>query len=343
MTLFGWDTSHYDWDRGPMDVAAARRDGVVFFTAKIGEGSSNTDPRFADGVRRARDAGIEFVGAYYVLHSANPTGQADRCVALADKLAPWWRDYPGWFWQGDFEHWPDDFPPPAACKAFCDRLASATGRQVVAYASRGQYGSTLAGIGRPLWNADYGVDASGHYTNVYPGDGYRGWTAYSGQVPALLQYSSKARIGTQPTCDANAFRGSYEDLRKLLTGGTVAGCLTSDDPGWLDTVFRVDSILRMTDPTARTGEPNDLAKAIRAIATQAVANGSALTALNAKIDQTNTKIDQLAAKIDEIAAAGGPSNAPVLAAISDLADDVKSLRGALGEGAASTAQALEAP
>lgn len=284
MTIFGWDTSHYDYDRGSVDLRAAKADGMVFVTAKIGEGSSNTDPRFDDTVTRARDAGIEFIGAYYVVHTTNPAGQADRCIALADQLAPWWCSYPGWFWQGDFEHWPTDFPPPSACKTFCDRLVERTGRRVIAYASHGQYGDTLAGLGHPLWNANYGTNPIGHYRELYPGDGSSRWSAYSSQVPVLLQYGSNTRIGTQSTCDANAFRGSVADFRTLINGGSMA-TLTTDDPGWLDTLFRLDSILRMTDPAARTGEPNELAKAIRALAADVATLKSQVAVLLANAGQ----------------------------------------------------------
>jgi GH25 family lysozyme M1 (1,4-beta-N-acetylmuramidase) len=218
VTLFGWDASHYDWDRGPMNLAAAKTDGMTFFSHKIGEGSSYTDPRFSAGVARARDTGFEFIGAYYVLHSSNPSGQADRCVALADALAPWWRTFPGWFWQVDAELWPDDFPPPSAVRTICDRLVQLTNRRVLLYAIRGHYGNSLTGINHPLWNADYGSDPVGHFLSLYPGDFSPRWAPYSGQVPTILQYSSQARIGTQPGCDANAYRGSLEEFRTLISG-----------------------------------------------------------------------------------------------------------------------------
>ena len=221
MTVFGWDASHWDWDRGPMNFAAARSDGISFFTHKIGEGSSYTDPRFGEGVARARDAGFELIGAYYVLHTGNAVGQADRCIALADALAPWWRNFPGWFWQVDAEMWPDDHPPPATCKAMCDRLVARTGRRVILYAPRGHYGNRLTGVGHPLWNANYGSDPVGWYFALYPGDGSPGWAPYSGQTPLFLQYGSKTIIGTQRSCDANAYRGTVEDLRALITGGAI--------------------------------------------------------------------------------------------------------------------------
>lgn len=30
--VFGWDASHYDWGRGPMELVAVRAGGVTFFT-----------------------------------------------------------------------------------------------------------------------------------------------------------------------------------------------------------------------------------------------------------------------------------------------------------------------
>jgi hypothetical protein len=39
MTEYGWDTSDYDWSRGPMDVALARRQGISLLTCKVSEGT----------------------------------------------------------------------------------------------------------------------------------------------------------------------------------------------------------------------------------------------------------------------------------------------------------------
>ncbi len=223
MTLYGWDLSHFDWDRGPVDLAAARADGMVFVTHKATEGRTFVDPYFRAGVARARSAGFDYIGAYHVLHTTDPAGQVDHLLDVTNLAAPWWREHPGWFWQCDAERWADDFPPPTAVKAFCDLLAARTGRLVACYASRGQYGDRLAGLGHPLWNAAYGANEPGPYRRLYPGDTSRRWDDFSGQVPVFLQFGSRATIGQQLRCDVNAYRGSRDRLHALITGGTDMG------------------------------------------------------------------------------------------------------------------------
>lgn len=216
MTLYGWDASDFDWGRGPMDVAAAARDGITFLTHKLTEGRTNRHVHAGTVLTRGRDAGIPFLGGYHVVHTADVPGQVAFLLAYADQEVPWWRTHPGWFWQCDAERWATDFPPASAVKAFCDQLAARTGKTVLCYASKGQYGDTLAGLGRPLWNANYGSNTAGHYLGMYPGDTSARWAAYSGQTPVMLQYGSQLTIGTQTGCDANAFRGTVAQLRALI-------------------------------------------------------------------------------------------------------------------------------
>lgn len=216
MTLFGWDSSDFDWARGPMNLEAAKRDGITWFTHKATEGTGTKHVRLADALNRARDAGIEFLGAYHVVRTGSVGPQVDYFLAYLDRQVPWWRGFPGFFLQSDLEKWPYDQVSAATGKAFAAALAAAQPKRVLTYASRGQYGESLAGIGTPLWNAAYGGNPAAHYPDVYPGDNGAGWRSYSGQIPVMWQYGSATRIGTQPTCDANAFRGSLADLRALL-------------------------------------------------------------------------------------------------------------------------------
>jgi hypothetical protein len=218
MTEFGWDASDFDWGRGNMDIAAAARAGITLFTHKATEGRTVRHIHFGDAMNRARATGIPLLGAYHVLHTADVSGQVDYLLTYANQAAPWWQDHPGWFWQADCENWGSDFPSPAVCKAFCDELASRTARSVIAYASRGQYGDTLAGLGHPLWNANYPSSRAGPFPALYPGDNGPGWMPYSGQKPIIWQYTDAATIGNQTGCDANAVRDPAA-LRAIVTGG----------------------------------------------------------------------------------------------------------------------------
>jgi hypothetical protein len=49
-------------------------------------------------------------------------------------------------------------------------------------------------------------------------------------VPTFLQYGSRLTIGSQPGCDANAFRGTLDQLRALITGGNEMSEWTATPP-----------------------------------------------------------------------------------------------------------------
>ncbi len=204
MTLYGWDASDFDWARGPMDLAAAKADGIT------------------DALNRARSGGIEFIGAYHVVRSSPLVStQVKYFLAYLDEQVPWWRSFPGFMLQVDLERWPYDQVSAATGIAFAKLLQASQPKRVLTYASRGQYGDSLVGIGTPLWNAAYGANPTGHYRAAYPGVGGDGWTFYSGQTPDMWQYGSRLTIGSQPGCDANAFRGTLADLRQLITGSAT--------------------------------------------------------------------------------------------------------------------------
>lgn len=224
MTLFGWDTSHYD---GTVTLAVAQRardEGIVYATAKIGEGTGYDDPADASNLGAFKAAGVEFLGGYYVVRSGTVTSQVSRCISLADRDELWWRTFPGWFWQVDLELWSYDKVPAATGVAFGKELRRRTGKTVVLYASRGQYGSQLSDWDGPLWNAHYPSSRQMPFRDLYPGDGFSaGWSPYSGKTPSFLQYASSATIGGLTTCDANAFRGTLAELRTLITGHSTTG------------------------------------------------------------------------------------------------------------------------
>jgi GH25 family lysozyme M1 (1,4-beta-N-acetylmuramidase) len=230
VTLFGWDASDFDWSRGPMDLTAAAADGITWFTHKATESNNVRHVQLREGLERARAAGIEFLGAYHVVRSS-PSAQAqvDFFLGYLDQQVPWWREFPGFMLQIDLELWSYDQVSAATGIAFANALLAAQPKRVLTYASRGMYGDSLTGLPTPLWNAAYGNDPITGYRQAYPGDGGVGWTPYSGQTPVMWQYGSRTTIGSQPGCDANAFRGSLADLRQLITGNSAAPSTEEDD------------------------------------------------------------------------------------------------------------------
>jgi GH25 family lysozyme M1 (1,4-beta-N-acetylmuramidase) len=245
VTIFGWDASHYD---DPPNAARVIGEGFSFMTHKAGgDGNDQELDEFWSAVEphRATHLAIDangdpyyaaadgsrglLVGAYWVvrpdLHS-NPTADADAFLARLDEQCQGWRD--AWFiLQADCESWGDASgrkkPSKAHIKAFCDRLrVKAPKLTPIVYASNGDYGDSLTGLGYPLWNARYSLSyqtgtASGLYARALAAGS--GWADYSGQVPAIWQFTSSATIAGQTTCDANAYRGTLAELTTLVAPG----------------------------------------------------------------------------------------------------------------------------
>ena len=224
MTLFGWDASDYDWGRGPMDLVAAKNAGVNFFTYKATESTNVKHVHFGEAVQRARAAGIEFIGAYIVPRTPGPSvaAQVDYFLNYVTASAPWWTSFPGFFFQVDTEKWSYDNVSPSIGEQTCAEIRRRTGRQVVHYAPRWAYGDTIPPP-TPLWASSYGNNGTGTLQQMYPGDTSSRWTAYSGRTPVFLQFGSNIIIGSQHTCDGNAYRGSDVDLRTFITGSSGSG------------------------------------------------------------------------------------------------------------------------
>lgn len=219
MTVYGWDASHYD----TVASDTAERvisEGFVFYTHKAGGDADDAELNdFWAEFKGHRDKLL--LGAYWVLYPGSPNTRADRFLARLDSQCPGWRDAP-FILQVDCEKWNGDsstVPGKADIKAFCDRLkAKAPKLTPIVYAPEWVYGDKLKGLGYPLWASAY-VGGSGAASSLYPGDTSSKWDAYSGQVPAILQFTSSAKIAGQTTSDANAFRGTKTELVNLLAPG----------------------------------------------------------------------------------------------------------------------------
>lgn len=254
MPLWGWDMSHYD---GPDSRRAVTVEGFTFVTHKAG-GDAN-DAEIADWwtlMKPLRDKAL--LGAYWVQYPGNPTGRADAFLSRLDSTCPGWRDGP-FILQVDCEIWGGDTstkPGKADIKAFCDRLRAKMPKLMpIVYAPKWAYGNELAGLGYPLWASAY-VTGTGAASALYPGDASTKWVAYSGQTPAILQFTSSATIAGQTTCDANAYRGTFDQLVALLA------------PGWADdmAITPADADLIIDRLLARTANtPYDTANPTRTL------------------------------------------------------------------------------
>ncbi|MDW3850556.1 hypothetical protein NMK34_28480 [Micromonospora sp. BRA006-A] len=226
MTLFGWDASDYDVDRGLTAdrIREARAAGIDFMTYKGTEQSRDGtfhSQYYGVMLTAAKDAGIPFLGMYVVVHSdVSIEDQAITAIDYADKHTPWWRTYDGFFWQIDLERWPTDDVPPHIGVDVGRELEERTGKVAVMYASRGQYGDDDLGD-FPRWNADYPYRVAEDFKAAYAragGDSGPGWTRYGklAETPRIWQFTDSAIIGRQHTCDADAFRGTTDDFATMI-------------------------------------------------------------------------------------------------------------------------------
>lgn len=216
MTIFGSDVSHFD----KPDTRAMFAQGIVFQAHKAG-GDAN-DAELNDWwnlVKGYRDTVL--LGAYWVLYPGTPSARADSFISRLDAQCPGWRDGP-FILQADCEKWNDKastVPSIGEINAFCDRLADRFPKlNPIVYAPKWVYGDKVAALRYPLWASAY-VDGAGSPAHLYPGDSSSRWNAYGGREPSILQFTSSANIGGQSTCDANAFRGTLDELVALLSPG----------------------------------------------------------------------------------------------------------------------------
>lgn len=219
MTIFGWDMSHYD----APSIGKAVNEGFVFITHKAGgDLNDNEIGAWWNGVKGLGPNVL--LGAYWVQYPGNPVGRADQFLARLDATCSGWRDRP-FILQVDCEEWnqdPGTVPSKADIQAFCDRLQNRMPKlKPIVYAPEWVYHEKLKGLSYPLWASAY-VGGSGSASKLYPGDNSSKWGAYSGQTPAILQFTASAVIGGQTTSDANAYRGTLDQLQALVA------------PGWKD-------------------------------------------------------------------------------------------------------------
>lgn len=338
MPLYGWDASHYD---AVPSGAAVYNEGFRFMTHKAG-GDANDAEIGAWWTALKGQRSRMLLGAYWVLRpdlSGSAVNKADAFLARLDSECPGWRDGP-FILQADCETWGGNTatrPDKAYIQAFCGRLvAKAPKLRPIVYAPNWAYGSTLSGLGYPLWASSY-VTGTGTAAGLYPGDASPRWAAYGGQVPAILQFTSSATIVGQTTCDANAFRGTLDQLTALVAPGWADTMdLTAQNLAAIaDAVINADILAAPpgSDPTNPTWSLNSFARngynegKLARVTAQAVAQALAASraedasrdaTLQATVDGLTALVQQL---VDVIANAGGDIDS---AAIIAKLDEVKS-------------------
>lgn len=296
MTIFGWDMSHYD-EIPAGGGARVLDEGFSFVTHKAGGDANDAElGAWWSAFRGFR--GRLLLGAYWVLYPGSPVSRADAFLARLDDKCPGWRDGP-FILQVDCEIWNNDpttKPGWSDIKTFCYRLRTKVPKLMpIVYASEGQYHDQLTGLGFPLWNARYRLgNTPGTASALYArsgGDSGAGWDEYSGQTPAIWQFTASATIAGQTTCDANAFRGTLGQLKALLAPGWTTEddvALSDDDKTWIHNDIK--ALLEKDGAVARglRAQPNNLSDSERTKLTDVIAGR--LTPIIQSVDTDETAV-----------------------------------------------------
>jgi GH25 family lysozyme M1 (1,4-beta-N-acetylmuramidase) len=206
MTTYGFDVSHYQASLG---VAGAKKQGYEFMAAKCTEGTGYADLSYKTFLQQAKDHGMLFAAYHFLRSDEAPTAQADFLAShIIDKSIPVMIDLE-----------PSGASKPTLRQASAFRAAcNKRGIRVSLlyfphfwWDETGQPGLT----GWALWQADYGVNPTGHGSAIYPGDGSARWDKQGGVTPGILQFGSRGTIdGYKGDVDLDAYRGDRASLAK---------------------------------------------------------------------------------------------------------------------------------
>jgi len=191
------------WQPLPIDWDAVARSGVEFVIIKATEGTSYTDPSFADHWAGAKKAGL-LVSAYHMFWgNLSASAQAEHFLStMGDRAA----DFP---LSLDVELNKGVGNIGAGVEEMLLALKAGDGRKPIVYTAQSIWGSIVGWAPGwheyPLWVADYGF--WGAATALMP----IGWDTYH-----FHQHSSTGSVpGIKGNVDLNEFVGSREALMAL--------------------------------------------------------------------------------------------------------------------------------
>lgn len=213
MTIFGIDISN---NNGPdIDLAAVKAEGFEFVFAKVSEGDYFIDATWPAYRDAARANGLLLAGYHYVRGDCDINAQAEL---FANHLG----DAPAML---DFEANSGGMSTFWALRHALDARGVELRLSYIPHWYATRIGSPDLSQVLGLIQSSY-VNGTGFAAQLYPGDNSPYWNGFGGKDVDILQFTDAAQVAGH-TVDANAFRGSIDDLRHLLglTPTTTRGVL----------------------------------------------------------------------------------------------------------------------
>lgn len=285
------DLSHYQ--------AGISLSGLPAVIAKATEGSSYTDPEYARIARDARAMGIPFAG-YHWLHVGNASGQAAKYHSVAGTTPC----------MIDVEH-SNDNPSVQDCLNFKSSLNALGVRVPLVYVPKWYWQQYMGSEDlRPLVAAGMKI-VSSNYPNAGYSDNGPGWAPYGGITPTVWQYTDAHQINGY-SVDMNAYKGTVEDFRALLNGGSSMALEEIVPQTGNRALGTTESDLWNNEMTGHSGYvPTQMSfrsaqlNRIEAVLKEATPVSISPTDLQSIADEvsaaTGAKLDEVVAKLDKIA------------------------------------------
>lgn len=268
---FGVDVSHH---KPGFDFKQAAREGIAFAALKATEGDSFTDGLFNGYLRAARAAGLLVIAYHYQLATAPAAGQVRHVLRAVPADVPLAVDVEAR--SGEV----------ALTRDLVDQLRRAGRRVVLTYLPRWYWTQLgrpdLTGL-PPLWSSRYPDNVVGSVADEWHDVPAAYWHGYGGLTVALLQFTSSAALANYPAgaIDANAYRGTRDELAALLGGGQEDDMFDDGDRRKLDRILAL--VGGDWDPSKVPDDGLD----------GSIAKG--IDVLEQEVQAVNTKVDSLTA------------------------------------------------
>lgn len=216
MTVFGVDIASY---QAGLELSAL--DGIDFVIAKATEADSYANPHYAGWQAEAPRAGKLFAWYHFLSSTSGSAAQAAWTARHVDAALPGMLDV---------EPTGGSAPRLPDVTGYLDAAEAAGLRVRLVYLPRWYWQRIGAPDLTPLTARGIGI-VSSHHPVAHPsdtaqayaaagGDAGAGWLAYGNASPLIWQFTDAAPQGGQKV-DADAYRGSVEQLAAFLAGGAA--------------------------------------------------------------------------------------------------------------------------